>query len=391
MNNPPRRICAVTGTRADYGLLRWTLHEINQDPDLTLQLVATGAHLDPAADSLTAIHADGFVIDAEVDMLLVNDSPRGIAKSLGLGVIGFADVLDRLQPDLLLVLGDRYEILAAAQAAMLARIPIAHVHGGEATEGLIDEAIRHAVTKLSHIHLVAAEPYRQRVIQLGESPQRVHLVGATGLDVIEQLVSLDREALQRQLGYEIGETHFLVTYHPVTLEDIPAPQALQPLFSALEHFPEATVTFTGANADPLGRQFNEIIRSRTADRAHWHFVHNLGQQRYLSLARLSSAVIGNSSSGLIEIPALGVPTVNIGDRQRNRLRAPSVIDCDDHEEAIAQAIAQALSPDFQARSQRRESPYGTPGAAQRIHRVLKETEVLGILKKRFHDLHGEVS
>lgn len=391
MNRPPRRICAVTGTRADYGLLRWTLQEIDQDPDLELQLVVTGAHLDPAADSLDEIRVDGFKIDAEVDMLLSNDSPRAVTKSLGLGVIGFADVLDHLRPDLLLVLGDRYEILAAAQAAMLARIPIAHIHGGESTEGLIDEAIRHAVTKLAHIHLVAAEPYRRRVIQLGEAPDRVHVVGATGLDAIVHLACLDKEALQQQLGHEIGETHFLVTYHPVTLEDLSAPQALEPLFAALERFPEATVTFTGANADPLGRQFNKIIRSRTADQANWHFAYNLGQQRYLSLARLSSAVIGNSSSGLIEIPALGVPTVNIGDRQRNRLRAPSVLDCEDREEAIAQAIAKALSPDLQARARRRESPYGTPGAAQRIHRVLKETELQGILKKRFHDLHGEFS
>lgn len=388
MTSPPRRICAVTGTRADYGLLRWTLHEIDRDPDLTLQLVVTGAHLDPATDSLAAIHADGFSVDAEVDMLLVNDSPRGVAKSLGLGVIGFADVLDRLQPDLLLVLGDRYEILAAAQAAMLARIPIAHIHGGESTEGAIDEAIRHAVTKLSHLHLVAADPYRQRVIQLGESPQRVHVVGATGLDTIEHLAALDREMLQSQLGYEIGERHFLVTYHPVTLEDTSAPQALEPLFSALERFPEATVTFTGANADPLGRQFNEIIRSRTADRARWHFVHNLGQQRYLSLAQLSSAVIGNSSSGLIEIPALGVPTVNIGDRQRNRLRAPSVIDCNANDEVIAEAITQALSPYFLAIAQRRETPYGTPGAACRIHKIIKESDFSDILKKPFYDLPG---
>ena len=382
----PRRICAVTGSRADYGLLRWTLQEIADDPELALQLAVTGAHLDPTADSLGEIQADGFAIDAEVDMLLSNDSPRGVAKSLGLGVIGFADALDRLQPDLLLILGDRYEILAAAQAAMLARIPIAHIHGGESTEGAIDEAIRHAVTKLSHIHCVAAETYRRRVIQLGEPPERVHVVGATGLDAIERLKLLERHELEKNLGYPLDERHLLVTHHPVTLEDEDADAALQPLIEALSRFPDATVTITGANADPLGRRFNEILHDYASRQPQVHFVQHLGQLRYLSLARLSGAVIGNSSSGLIEIPALGVPTVNIGDRQRNRLRAPSVIDCTNEANAIAQAIDQALTPTFQQLAQRRETPYGTPGAARRIHHRLKGIELEQIIRKRFHDL-----
>ena len=223
-----RRISIVTGSRADYGLLRWTLMAMAEDPDITPQLVVTGAHLDPDADSLGQIRDDGLSIDATMDMLLANDSRRATTKSLGLGAIGFADALDRLQPDLIVVLGDRYEILAAAQAAMMACIPIAHIHGGESTEGLIDEAVRHAVTKMSHIHLVAAEEYRRRVIQLGENPERVHVVGATGLDAIANLQLLERKELESQLGYPIGDDHLLVTCHPVALEPHGAAEALAP-------------------------------------------------------------------------------------------------------------------------------------------------------------------
>lgn len=382
----PRRICAVTGTRADYDLLLPSLRAIEQEPTLELQLAVTGAHLDPQAGSLARVRDDGFRVDAEIDMLLTDDSPNAITKSLARGVTGFADALDRLRPDLLLLLGDRYEILAAAQAAMLARIPIAHIHGGESTEGVIDEAIRHAVTKMSHIHFVAAPSYRRRVIQLGEDPQHVHVVGAAALDNLANMEFLQRQELEAQLGYAVGEQHLLLTYHPVTLEGQSPEQALAPLLGALDALPDATVTITGANADPLGRRFNEHLQAYAARHEQVHFVYNLGQRRYLSLARLSQAVVGNSSSGLIEIPVLGVPTVNIGDRQRNRLQAPSVINCKNDREAILDALERAASPPFREMAAHRESPYGTPGAAQRILDVLQTASLDGILKKHFYDL-----
>ncbi len=385
----PLRICAVTGSRADYGLLRRTLRAIATDPDLELQLVVTGAHLDPrSGPSRDEILADGLPISAEVDMLLADDGPAAVTKSLGLALIGFADTLARLRPHLMLLLGDRYEILAPAQAALLARIPVAHVHGGEISEGAMDESIRHALTKLAHIHLVSAAVHARRVIQLGEAPERVWVVGAPGLDAVADTDFMDRAELEGDLGRPLGGPHLLVTYHPVTLEDTAPEAALAPLLTALDALPEFAVTFTGSNADPAGRRFERIIEAYVTGHEQARFVPHLGQRRYLSLARLSTAVVGNSSSGLIEIPALGTPTVNIGERQRGRLRAPSVIDCPAEAAAIQAAIGQARSPEFQALAGRGETPYGTPGVAARIHRILKDVELDGILRKPFRDCPG---
>ncbi len=384
-----RKICVVTGSRAEYGLLYWLLKEIQADPDLQLQIVATGMHLSPEFGlTYKVIEADGFTITAKVEMLLSSDTPVGIAKSMGLGTIGLAEALDRLQPDIVVLLGDRYEIFAAAQAAMVARIPIAHIHGGEATEGLIDEAIRHAVTKMSHLHFTAAQPYRKRVIQMGEAPQRVFNVGAIGLDNLSQLDLLSRVELESSLNFCLHPGPvILCTYHPVTLSEDDAGVALQQLFSALDRLPKAKVVFTKGNADTGGRIINQMIddyAARNSERVA-AFV-SLGQVRYLSLLREADVVLGNSSSGIVEAPTAHTPTVNIGDRQRGRLKAPSIIDCDDSADSIATAIERALSPEFQMIAAEGKTFFGEGGVSKRIKQVLKEWPMDGILLKHFYEL-----
>lgn len=387
-----RRICVMTATRAEYGLLYWLLCALRDDPAIELQLVVAGAHLSPAHGmTVTQIEADGFAIDARVDLHLGDDSPVGVARSLAAATAGFGAAFARLQPDLLVLLGDRYEALGAAQAAMLARLPIAHLHGGEATEGLIDEAIRHAITKMAHLHFVAAEAYRRRVIQLGEAPARVFRVGATGLDNIARLTLPTRAELEAELDFVLGDTCFLVTYHPLTLGTEDPALAFGRLLAALDAFPQARVILTGVNADPGAGG----IQAAAEAWAHGQggrvkLAASLGQRRYLAAMREAAAVIGNSSSGLLEAPAMGVPTVNVGARQRGRLGAPSVIDCADETAAIRAAIERALQPAFRALAARRETPYGTPGVAERIAAVLREHPLDGILFKHFHDLPGAV-
>jgi len=387
-----RKICVVTGTRAEYGLLYWLMKEIEADPELQLQIVATGMHLSPEFGlTYRQIEADGFTIDAKVEMLLSSDTPVGIAKSMGLGVIGFADALDGLKPDILVLLGDRFEILSAAQAAMVARIPIAHIHGGEATEGLIDEAIRHAVTKMAHLHFTAAEPYRKRVIQLGESPERVFDTGAIGLDNLLRLKLLSRQELEQSLDLKLEHVPvILCTYHPVTLGEDDAGHALKELFKALDRFPDTKVVFTKGNADTGGRIINRMIDDyASANPGRVAAYVSLGQLRYLSLLRESDLVLGNSSSGIVEAPTARTPTVNIGDRQRGRLKAPSVIDCGESADAIAAAIEKALSPEFRRIAAEGKTYFGDGGASARIKQALKTASLEGILFKRFHDMGNE--
>lgn len=382
-----RRICVLTGTRAEYGLLYWVIRRIAEDFDLELQLLVTGMHLSPEFGlTVNEITKDGITIAERVEMLLSSDSAVGIAKSMGLGTIGFADAFDRLKPDLLVVLGDRFEVLAAAQAAMIARIPIAHLHGGELTEGLIDEAIRHAVTKMAHLHFVATDVYARRVIQMGEDPARVFVVGTPGLDHLETLDWMSKDELAEDLDLPIGSRFFLVTYHPVTLEGSPA-RAMGELLAALNGFPEASVLITYPNADTEGRTLIGMIDdycARSGGRVRG--VVSLGQRRYLSAMRAADVVIGNSSSGLTEAPALGKPTVNLGDRQRGRLKSESVIDCGETSEEIGDAINRALSPAFQRQIATFKPVYGTSGASQRIVETIKHVELDGLLKKRFNDL-----
>lgn len=386
-----RKICVVTGSRAEYGLLYWLLKELQTDNELELQLIATGMHLSPEFGlTWKQIVADGFMINRKVEMLLSSDTPVGIAKATGLGVIGFADALAELQPDILLVLGDRFEIFAAAQAAMHLRIAIAHIHGGELSEGAVDDAIRHAITKMAHLHFTAAETYRQRVIQLGERPERVFNVGAPGLDNIERLSLLDRAAFEEAIDFKLGPRNLLVTFHPVTLENASAGEQFQQLLAALDQFNDAHIIFTHGNADTNGR----IITGLIEDYRQQHpqrvasFV-SLGSLRYLSALKHVDAVVGNSSSGLLEAPAFGIATVNIGDRQRGRLAASSVLHCPPQATAIAQALQQALSTSFRASLATLQHPYGKPGASLRIKQRLKSVDLDEILKKRFYDLQLE--
>ena len=383
-----RTLCIVTGTRAEYGLLYWLMKEIQADPDLQLQIVATGMHLSPEFGlTYKMIEEDGFEIDAKVEMLLSSDTPVGIAKSVGLGVIGFADAFSRLQPDIIVLLGDRFEAFAAAEAALMARIPVAHIHGGETTEGVIDEAIRHSITKMSHLHFVAAEPYRRRVIQLGEAPDRVFNFGAIGLDNLKRLSLLNRNDLEASIGFTLGKLNFLVTYHPVTLDAKSSRLPMQELLASLEEFPQARIIFTKANADTDGRIINKMIEEWVHEQNGRAMVaSSLGQLRYLSAISHVDLVIGNSSSGLLEVPAFKKPTVNLGERQAGRLKASSVLDCPEQKDAITVMIRKALSKDFQRSLSNTISPYGAGDVSVRIKEELKSSNLAGILMKKFHDL-----
>lgn len=384
-----RKVCVVTGSRAEYGLLYWLLKDIATDPDLDLQIIVTGMHLSPEFGlTYQQIEADGFIIDAKIEMLLSADTPVAVTKSLGLGVIGFADALDRLAPDIVVVLGDRFEILAAAQAAMLARIPLAHIHGGETSEGAYDEGIRHAISKMAHWHFVAAEPYRQRVVQMGEAPQRVFNVGAPGLDHLQRTQLLAKNELEQVLGMTLGKPLLLVTYHPVTLGQLSPEAAMEELIGALREVGDTCVVFTYPNADTGGRVVRQAIERFVAEFPHrMRGYASLGQVRYLSLMRLADVIVGNSSSGLTEAPALKKATVNIGDRQKGRLKASSVIDVSEQRTAIAMAIRQALSTEFQASLPHTTSLYGCGNASAAIVRQLKFA--LPELQKPFFDIpHG---
>lgn len=384
----------VTGTRAEYGLLRGVMQGIVDDAALQLQLVVTGTHLSPEFGlTYRAIEQDGFHIDGKVPILphdaaARDDSPVGIARAMAAGLQGFAEALQDLQPDLVVVLGDRYEMLAAVTAALLARIPVAHLHGGEATEGAIDEAIRHAITKMSHLHFVAAEDYRRRVIQLGEQPERVFLVGGLGVDCIRHTPLLGRAELEAALGLSFGDRSLLVTFHPVTLEEETAGAQMGELLAALTGLPDTKLIFTLPNADPGGRVLGGMIERFVATTPNAHAFASLGTQRYLSCLAQVDGVIGNSSSGLLEAPTFRKGTINIGDRQRGRLRAASVIDCAATREAIADALRRLYSPEFQACLSGVVSPYGEGGASQKVVEVLKTVPLGGIIKKSFHDLPG---
>lgn len=383
----PRTICVVTGSRAEYGLLRWLMQEIRDDTRLKLQVVATGMHFaDRFGSTYREIEADGFVIDARVEMLSDGDTPVAVTKSIGHGVIGFADVFKNLQPDLLVVLGDRFEILAAAQAGVFARIPIAHIHGGELTEGVIDDSVRHAVTKMSHLHFTAAEPYRRRVIQMGEAPERVFNVGATGVDNVKRTQPLSRKDFESAIGMPLGDNPLLVTYHPETLNWREG-AAIAALLEALDQFPESRIIFTSPNADSGGQAIADAIdRYIGARPERTTLCRSLGQALYVTALAHVRAVIGNSSSGIIEAPAAGVPTVNIGDRQKGRLRSTSVIDCEVKTPAIAEAIRRALSAKFQRIAKATVPAYGEGDAARRIHEILATVPLDQLARKAFHDV-----
>jgi GDP/UDP-N,N'-diacetylbacillosamine 2-epimerase (hydrolysing) len=332
------------------------------------------------------IEHDGFQIDQKVEMLLSSDTATAVTKSMGLGLIGFAETLKKLQPDLLLILGDRFEIFSAAVAAMIARVPIAHLHGGELTEGAFDDSIRHSITKMSQLHFVATEEYRNRVVQLGEQPDRVFMVGGLGIDAIKRLKLLDRAELEASLDFNLGARNLLVTFHPVTLENSTATHQLQELLAALGELHDTQLIFTMPNADTGSRALIGLIESFVAKHPNARAYASLGQLRYLSCLRQVDGVVGNSSSGLTEAPSFRKGTINIGDRQRGRIRADSVVDCAPERSAIAAALESLYSPEFQARLAKTRNPYGDGGASERVVETIVNITLHGILKKKFFDL-----
>lgn len=382
-----RKICVITGTRAEYGLLRWVMQGIKDDPELTLQVIATGMHLSPEFGlTYREIEKDGFQIDRKVEMLTSSDSPVGVAKSMGLGLIGIADALNDLKPDLIVVLGDRFEIFAAVAAALVARIPVAHLHGGETTEGAFDEALRHSITKMSHLHFVAAEAYSQRVIQLGEQPERVFLVGGLGIDNIKRLKLLDRAELEASIDFQLGAKNLLITFHPVTLERSTATDQMAELLAALAELKDTQLIFTMPNADTDGRTLIKMVQQFVAQHPNARAYTSLGQLRYLSCIAQVDGVVGNSSSGLAEVPSFKKGTINIGDRQRGRLQATSVINCEPMRQSIEVALKKLYTADFQASLSQVQNPYGDGGASEQVVETIKHCAIDGLAKKSFYDL-----
>ncbi|MBT6936789.1 MAG: UDP-N-acetylglucosamine 2-epimerase (hydrolyzing) [Candidatus Marinimicrobia bacterium] len=386
-----KKICVVTGTRAEYGLLYWFMKGIQGDPQMELQIVATGMHLSPEFGlTYKNIEKDGFYINRKVEMLLSADTPSAISKSTGLGIIGFADVFSDLEPDIIVVLGDRFEILAASIAATFSRTPIAHFHGGEATEGLIDEAIRHSITKMSHLHFVAAEEYKKRVIQMGESPDKVFLVGGMGIDNIKKLPLYSKRELENQINFKFGLKNLLITLHPVTLERDTARGHFINLLQVLDEIEDTKFIFTKPNADTEGRQIIHLIDefvNQNPDRSI-AFV-SMGQLKYLSALQYIDALVGNSSSGFAEAPTFKIGTINIGDRQRGRLKADSIIGCEPTKKDIKAAIQKLYSPQFQQKLKTVKSPYGDGGASKKALDIIRSVEVKGLLKKRFYNILEE--
>jgi len=381
------RLCVVTGSRAEYGLLTPLIRNIMKDQDLKLQLLVTGTHLDTRFGlDYQEMEQDGIVIDEMVEMNLASDTSYGICKSMGLELIGISAAYERLKPHMILLLGDRYEIFTAASAAVICKIPIAHIHGGELTQGAYDDCMRHGITKMSYLHFTSTEEYRKRVIQLGESPDRVFNVGALGIEQLKELTLLSKEQLEQSFHTALPFPLSLVTYHPATLDPFSAKNQFQPLLDALDSFPELFTVFTGSNSDTGGNKVNEMAISYTRqhpDRAL--YISSLGSLRYLSLMSISRLVIGNSSSGILEAPAFHIPTVDIGLRQQGRIKPVSVISCGTSAENIRNAISQAMNLDL--KNLVYENPYDCPGTSKKILTCIKEAFRTGIhLEKEFYDI-----
>jgi len=382
-----RKICVITGTRAEFGLLRPLIALIAKDEELQLQLIATGMHLSPEFGyTLDEIIAAGFVVDKKVECLLSSDTAVGVSKTIALAISGFADAFEALQPDLVVVLGDRTEILGAVIAAGMANIPIAHLHGGETTEGAYDEAIRHSITKFSHLHFTSTEAYRKRVIQLGEQPEMVFNVGAIGLDAVKKLKLLNKEEFEKSIGFKLKKRNVLITYHPVTLEKEAPIETFENILTALDELTDTGLIFTHANSDKNGRVINKMITEYVDTHKEKAVAFkSLGQLRYLSALQFVDFVIGNSSSGILEVPAFCIPTINIGDRQKGRICNESVINSTNSLENIKKSITFALDKQFRETIQQQEMLYGNGTAAEKILKVIKEHTIIS-LKKSFYDI-----
>jgi GDP/UDP-N,N'-diacetylbacillosamine 2-epimerase (hydrolysing) len=382
-----RKICVVTGTRAEYGLLYWLIREIDVDKDLELQIIATGMHLSPEfGNTYQQIEEDGFFINKKVDISLTSDTELAISKSMGLGMIGFADAFDELQPNLIVVLGDRFEIFSAVSSAMIAKIPVAHLHGGEVTEGAFDESIRHSITKMSHLHFAATNKYRNRIIQLGEQPNRVFNVGGLGVDSINKLKLLSKSDFENAIDFKLGKKNILVTFHPVTLENFTSKVQFQELLNSIDELKNTRIIFTKANSDTDSRVINSMIETYTSVNDNSIAFTSMGQLNYLSALQFVDAVVGNSSSGLLEAPSFNIATIDIGDRQKGRIKADSVISCLPTQESIGSAFDKAYSEGFQNIVNNTKNPYGNGGASKAVVDIIKNFDLNEILKKTFYDL-----
>ena len=380
-----RKVCVITGTRAEYGLLYWLMKEIQSDKDMQLQLIVTGMHLSSEFGLTYKEIEKNFKIDKKVEMLLSSDTVLGISKSMGLAQISFSEAYEELTPDILIVLGDRYEIFSAVSSAMISRIPIAHISGGEITEGVIDEAIRHAITKMSHLHFVSTEEYKNRVIQLGEHPNRVFNLGAIGIDNINKLKLFSKNEFVKSIEFSLNKKNILVTFHPVTLEKSTSKEQFQELLNSIDELEDTNIIFTKSNSDTDGRVINQMIDAYVSRNNNAVSFISMGQIRYLSALKFVDAVVGNSSSGLTEAPIFGIGTINIGDRQKGRINLVSVINCNPTKESISNAFNELYSERFQKALNVVKSPYGNGGTSEKIKNIVKNFDLNNILKKSFYD------
>lgn len=384
-----KTISVLTATRAEYGLLKPIIAKLNTVEEFDIRIVATGAHLSPEFGlTYKEIEKDGFIIDEKINILLSSDTPSSISKSMGLAMISFADYFESLNPDLLIILGDRYETLAVAATAMNQRIPMAHLYGGETTEGAVDESFRHAITKLSYLHFTSTDEYRKKVIQLGEHPNRVYAVGAIGIENILNEKMLTKVELENELEICLDKPYAMVTFHPVTLESNSSENQIESLLEVCKEYKNLYFILTKANADVEGRVINHLIDKYARENDNIIAFKSLGTRRYLSALKYCSMVIGNSSSGLVEAPSFGIPTINIGDRQKGRLQASSVINCEPKKNSIRQTIKIALSEDFTRKAKNTVNPYGNGDTSDKVVDVLKEYLLNNKidLKKKFYDI-----
>lgn len=384
-----RKICVFTGTRAEYGLLSPLIHRLNEADDFVLQLLVTGSHLSPEyGHTYKEIEKDGFQIDAKCEILLASSSRESVAKATGLGLLSFSSDLARMKPDVVVILGDRYEALACAATCLFMQIPVIHFHGGETTEGAFDEAIRHSITKMSHLHFTATERYRQRVLQLGENPENVYALGAIGIDNIKEMDLLDRDSFADSIDFKLLAKNVIVTFHPVTLGEESSESQMMQLLSALDQLRDVGVIFTMPNADADSKVIMELIKDycdKNNERARCYS--SLGQLRYLSALKHVDAVVGNSSSGLIEAPSLGTPTVNIGDRQLGRDSGPSVLDCGTGSDEIITAMTKVMDEGWR-KTLDGTNIYGNGNVTESAMEVIRKTDFKGLLQKKFYDYHG---
>ena len=382
-----KKICVVTGSRAEYGLLRWLLKGFQESEYITLQLIVTGMHLSAEyGKTISEIEIDGFSPDRKVEMLLSSDTSVGVTKSMGLGIIGFADSYCELEPDMVLILGDRFEAFSAASAALIANIPICHLHGGEVTEGSYDEKIRHSITKMSNIHFVATEEYSKRVIQMGEDPKYVYNVGGLGLDNISNLNLLSKQELEQELSFKFLKRNLLVTYHPETSNNKDPYLQFNKILEALSYFKDTGIIFTLPNADTGRNSISSLVKEFCNSKSNYTYFNSLGSIRYLSCLKYLDAVIGNSSSGIIEAPSFNIPTVNIGNRQKGRIFAKSIINCPLDVNEIQLSIELACSEKYKISISNTKNPYGDGGASKKIIKTIESLNFADLGIKLFHDL-----